>query len=394
MRSSTRRTILWALALVLALVVVGVAFVQGDDGGSADTAPPSPSPRVPEDVGDGCGEAASTDVADLSVARSLARCGPDAPAAAPLAAPATVRVALTERSEAAAPLLVASALDEFAAEGLTVEIVDMDGKAAYQAMARGEVDAVVGGVDGPFFDAVESGSGARLVLGGMVARDPSDLERPQAGLWLRADLIDADDDEEWTHVEAQTVLVPGGLGSSAMYPIETVLSQHEMGANSVDVRPSSATEAAASLEAAAVGGAWLTEPAATHAGSDESLRLVTTTPGSEAIDGTVFSPRLLGPDWAVGEAYARAVIRTINTHLFDGYDDEALTAVAEALDVDEDAVADGPDPLFDWEIRGGTTDRIQDSLTALGGVGYERSLDESAVVDRSVVDGVVAAATR
>ena len=103
-------------------------------------------------------------------------------------------------------------------------------------MARGEVDAVVGGVDAPFFDAVESGLGARLVLGGQVARDPSDLEQPQAGLWLRADLIDSDEDEEWTNVESSTVLVPGGLGSSAMYPIDSALAQHDLSGNSVDVR--------------------------------------------------------------------------------------------------------------------------------------------------------------
>ena len=87
-----------------------------------------------------------------------------------------------------------------------------------------------------------------------------------------------------------------------------------------------------------------------------------TTPGSESIDGTVFGPRLLGPDRAVGVAYARAVIRTINTHLADGYGDDALPVVAEAIGEDEDVVADGPAPLFDWEIRQGTMARIQDAL--------------------------------
>ena len=77
--------------------------------------------------------------------------------------------------------------------------------------------------------------------------------------------------------------------------------------------------------------------------------LVATTPGSESIDGTVFGPRLFGADRAVGLAYARAIIRTINTHLADGWSDEALAAVAEGLDTDEDALADGPEPLFDWE---------------------------------------------
>ena len=68
--------------------------------------------------------------------------------------------------------------------------------------------------------------------------------------------------------------------------------------------------------------------------------LATTTPGSESIDGTVFAPRLLGADRAVGMAYA-ALIRTINTHPANGYEEDRATAVAEALTVDEDVVAEG-----------------------------------------------------
>jgi NitT/TauT family transport system substrate-binding protein len=391
-RSSTRRTILWALALVLGLALVGVAYVRGgEDGGSADTAPDSPSPGVPRDPGDGCGEAATTDPEDLAVDRMLARCGPDAPAAQPLAQVAAVRVAVTERTETVAPLLVADALGELSAENLAVEIVDMSGRDAYAAMARGEVDVVVGGVDGPFFDVVHGGLGARLVLGGQVARHPSDLDTPQAGLWLHRGLID--DDDDWDNVEGQTVLVPGGLAAAAVQPIDTLLAQHSLGVNNVDIVPAPSSQAVDTLHAAAVGGAWLAEPDAIEAAADEELMLATTTPGSESIDGTVFGPRLLGPDRAVGLAYARALIRTINTHLPDGYEDDALTAVAEALAVDEDVVAEGPAPLFDWELRSGTTTRLQDALTALGGVGYERPIAEDGLVDRSLAVDVIAAAT-
>jgi NitT/TauT family transport system substrate-binding protein len=379
------------LALVLGLVLVGVAYTRGDDGGSAETAPDSPSPGVPRDPGDGCGEDATTEPGNLAVDRTLARCGRGAPAAQPLGQAAPVRVAVTERTETVAPLLVADALGELSAENLAVEIVDMSGPDAYAAMARGEIDVVVGGVDGPFFDAVHRGLDARLVLGGQVARHPSDLDIPQAGLWLRRGLIT--DDDEWENVEGQTVLVPGGLAAAATQPIDTLLAQHALGVNAVDIVPAPSSHAMDSLHAAAVGGAWLAEPDAIEAAADEELMLATTTPGSESIDGTVFAPRLLGPDRAVGLAYARALIRTINTHLPDGYEDDALTAVADALAADEDVVAEGPAPLFDWELRSGTTTRLQDALTALGGVGYERPIAEDVLVDRSIATDVIAAAT-
>ena len=178
MRSSTRRTILWALALVAALVAVGVAFMQsgGDDQADEAEPPPSPSPRLPEDLPDGCGDAATTEPSDLGLDRTLARCGPGAPAAQPLPRPAAVRVAVTARSDATVPLLLADALGEFEAEDVQVDIVDMDGAAAYEAMAAGEVDAVVGGIDSPFFDAVHDGLAVRLVMGGAVSWVFSDMD--------------------------------------------------------------------------------------------------------------------------------------------------------------------------------------------------------------------------
>ena len=178
MRSSTRRTILWAMALVLGLVLVGVAYVRGGDGsGSADTAPDSPSPQVPDDPGEGCGEAASTDPEDLAVDRTLARCEAGAPEAQPLARATTVRVAITERTETVSPVLVAAGPRRVRGR----EPRRRDRRPARRPtpttqLRRGEVDVVVGGMDGPFFDAVDDGFGARIVLGGQVARR---AERPR-----------------------------------------------------------------------------------------------------------------------------------------------------------------------------------------------------------------------
>lgn len=389
MRSSTRRTILWALALVVALSLVGLAYLQGDDDGDQAAPPASPAPEVPDDTGDGCGEAASTDIADLGVGRTIARCEPGFPEAAPLPQTEPLRVALTARTEAQAPVLVAEALGEFEAENLDVELVDLAGAEAYEELAAGRVDVVVGGIDAPFFDAVHQGSGARLVLGGQVAGAPSDLDRPQTGLWLRADLIS--EEGKWDNVEGSTVLVPAGLGSSAIYPIDTILDQHELGANAVDIVAAPPNEAAGRLISAEVGGAWVPEPFVPPVAGDEALRMVATLPGSDAIDGTVFAPALLDADRATGLAYVRAIVRTINTHLTEGYGDEAREAVAEALDVPEDEVAAGPPPLFDWEVRSEVTTRIQEALVMVGGVRYERPAGERALVDRSLVAEAVGA---
>ena len=380
MRSTTRRNILWVLALVVALGAVGVAFVR-EDGSDPEVVVAPEGPTVPDDAGQGCGAAAATDPTDLRVGREVARCEAGAPEAAPLAQPATVRVVLTEPTVAAAPLLVAQATDEFEAENLTVEILEMAQPEAYAAMARGEVDAVVGTVDAPFLDAVQDGSGARLVLGGPLSRAPNDTDVAQAGLWARTDVLP--DPDEWKSVEGQLLAISGGMGSGALYPVGMVLDQNELTLNAVDIVPTSSAEAARQLVGAEVSMAWLPEPDAARVAGDDAVMLLGTLPASEAVEGTVFAPRLLGADRATGLAYARAILRTVNTYLADGWSDEAVDALDEDL-------TGGPAPLFDWEVRADTTTRIQDALVVVGGVDYELPMEDAAVVDRSLYEDVVA----
>jgi NitT/TauT family transport system substrate-binding protein len=388
-RSTTRRNVLWGLALVAALAAVGVAYMEEGDDVEAEVVP-VPGPSAPSgDLGDGCGDAAVTDPTDLDIGREVARCAPESPEAVPLAQPATVRVALADRTQAAAPLLVAEAEDEFEAENLTVEVVEMPQPDAYAAMARGEVDAVVGTVDAPFLDAVHEGSAARLVLGGPVARAPGDLDVPQAGLWARSEVLP--DPDEWRSVRGQAVAVSGGRGSGALYPIGLALNEEALDLNALDYVPSTSADAVQRLRDASVSMAWLPEPEAAAVAGDDGLMLLATFPASEAIDGTVFGPRLLGAERAVGVAYVRAVVRAINTWLADGWSDEAVAAVAEASGQNEDAVRAGPDPLFDWELRAGTTTRIQDALTVVGGIRYEQALPDEALVDRSLYREAVGA---
>lgn len=391
MRSTTGRNLLWAIALVVALALVGLAYLQDDDDAS-DVIVPVPGPTTPAagDVGDGCGDAAVTDPTDLDIGREVARCAPGSPEPVPLPQPATVRVALPDPTLGATPLLVAAAEGEFEEENLTVEIVPLPQPEAYAAMGRGEIDAVVGTVDGPFLDAVESGIPARLALGGPLSRAPGDLEVPQAGLWARVEVLP--DPDEWDSVEGQKVAVSGGLGAGALYPIGLVLDQESLTLNSVDFVPVSSADAAQRLRDAAVSMAWLPAPEAAGVAGDDAYMLLGTLPASEAIDGTVLAPRLLGADRAVGVAFLRALIRSVNTYLADGWSDEAVAALADATGESEQTVRAGPDPLFDWEVRSDTTTRIQEALAAVGGIRYERPLADDAVVDRSLYEEAVGGA--
>jgi NitT/TauT family transport system substrate-binding protein len=82
----------------------------------------------------------------------------------------------------------------------------------------------------------------------------------------------------------------------------------------------------------------------------------------------------------------RAVIRIVNTYLSGDYHDDAdvMAALAAATGLDADELAGTPPLLFDWEIRSGTTGRLQDAMIEIGAVGYERRLPERKLVDRTL----------
>jgi NitT/TauT family transport system substrate-binding protein len=119
---------------------------------------------------------------------------------------------------------------------------------------------------------------------------------------------------------------------------------------------------------------------------------VTTLP-SESLTGVVLAERLVDParDRAVGLAFTRAVIRTINTHLTGDYqsDDDVVAALADVTGQGEDAIRATPAWVFDWELRRGTTHRLQHPLIEIGGVLYEEELPEGRLVDRSLYRDVV-----
>ena len=354
---------------------------------------PVPGPTTPAagDVGDGCGDAAVTDPTDLDIGREVARCASGSPEPVPLPQPATVRVALADPTLGATPLLVAAAEGEFEEENLTVEIVPLPQPEAYAAMARGEIDAVVGTVDGPFLDAVESGTPARLALGGPLSRAPGDLEVPQAGLWARVEVLP--DPDEWDSVEGQK---RGG---------ERWPRRRRAVPDRARARPGVAVAQLGRLRAGVVG---RRRPA--PAGRRRQHGLAPRARGRRRRRGRRLhaarhaagqrghrrhgarAPACSAPTGPSGVAFLRALIRSVNTYLADGWSDEAAAALADATGESERTVRAGPDPLFDWEVRSDTTTRIQEALVAVGGIGYERPLADDALVDRSLYEEAVGGA--
>jgi NitT/TauT family transport system substrate-binding protein len=370
---------------VAALLVSGACGGGGDGSDRTDTVAAAPAPHVPAHIAPGCGAQAMTAPADLDAGRAVARCGAGAPEARPLPTATTLRVAVPESyGSELAPVLLAEALGEFEAENLRVELAPLGPREGMAALEAGRVDIVAGPLDAPYFDAVHDGSGARLVLGGALSPAPDATSVGQTGLWVRADALD--DEGGLSDLQLQAVGVPGGTRSAATYPIGRALGQTEISLNEVAVTDMPSGEAAGALRSGDIAAAWLDGGTWLPVAGQEGFLLAATLPASEAIDGTIASARLLGTDRPVGVAYARAVIRTVNTYLTGDYrtDDEVVEALAGALDLAPAVLREAPPVLFDWEVREGTLGRIEDALLALGGVTYDLPLDDALLVDRSL----------
>jgi NitT/TauT family transport system substrate-binding protein len=235
-----------------------------------------------------------------------------------------------------------------------------------------------------------------VVLGGPLAPAADDTATPQTGLWLRTDLLERPQD--WMDLEdaGLPMAVQDSIGDAVAYPVNAVLEQDDMSLDRVQLVIEDGDEAAEQLANGDLSGAWLEDPYWRQLeGSDLQIELVATMPVAESLSGVVFGPRLLDAeqDRAVGVAFSRAVIRTVNTHLGGDYqdDDDVVTALAEVTGAEADAIVGTPAWVFDWEIRQGTAQRIQHALLDLGGVAYEVPLPERQVVDRSLYGEAVRA---
>jgi NitT/TauT family transport system substrate-binding protein len=357
-----------ALAAATASAGCGSGGTDPTTGAAAEEA--VTSLLLPDGLDAGCGPEARTDPDDLAADRAVARCAPGAPRPQPLAEPARLVVGVQARGREVAPLLAADEHGELSAENLDVDVVVIpEARELYAALGRGEVDAVVGDLDAPFFDQVSAGTGIQVVAGGPVAQSAGVRGVPQAGLWVRDDALSAP--EQWNDLVGQRVGLPDGLRAAAVWPVDDVLRQLDISLDGVQVVDVAGTAAASQLRDGRLVAAWLDDEAVDRMAGVPGFSVVATPPLAESLGGVVVAASLTDPARRrdVGLAFIRALVRTSNTHV---------------------AEADGS-YVHDWELRTGTTDRLQDAFLWHGTVRYDRAIPESQLADRSLYSEVVGA---
>ena len=373
MGSIPSRRALLSMLVGGALVVSGVGVADASIAGT--TTPP-----------EGCGAEAVTDGADRTPGRQPARCEPGAPAPDPLVERATIVLANVYQSEYVAPLILAQELGEFDRENLDVEIVPVGMEDALPQLANGQIDAVNGAPNAGWFNAHEQGIDTQWVLGNFFPRDAGDLAQAQTGLWARASVFSDPANPDLAELEGRNVASAVGLASAISYPMAEAFEANGADPTAMEYVQVASADMILALENGAVDAAWVLDPYWTQLeGSDEFILVATQTPG-EPLGGIFFGERLLTTDRDVGVAFLRALIRTVNTYLSGDYhdDEEVMATISEITGIPVDQIASTPALQFDWEIRNGTTDRVQQAFAGYGVLDIAEPLPEDAVVDRSL----------
>jgi NitT/TauT family transport system substrate-binding protein len=383
-------------ALILASTALVAAACSGDDdGGSAASATVAAvaAKGAADPAVAGC-EHGWTDPDDLAVDRAVARCEPGAPAPQPLPERTTVRFASSFRLEITAPILLADSMGELAKENIDLEWINLPFSDAMPQLAHGTIDAAFGGFEAALFNGIHQGLLVRTVLGAYFPKGAGDRTQAQTGLWCRRDAFA--DPAHPTDAELPSLVwaTSIGKGSPSVYYIATQIrrSVPDFDIAAVDIERIPAADTVMALRNGAIDCGVLLDPTWLQVSEDPDYWLAAVFAATEPVGGIVFGPSLLQERPEVGAAFARAIIRTINTY-FDGDYHRVPAVVAEIARVTNqptETITRLPSLVMDWELRRDTSTRMQQVFIDIGVItDYATPIPEDQITDRSFADRAV-----
>ncbi len=377
-RTRTSLGIAFAAVLTLALSACGSGEMDASRAsGPIATRAPAGLPV------DGCA-GGWTDPADRSPDRDPARCEANSPQPRPL--PSKTKLLVTSstlKSEFMANVRLAIANGEFEKENLEVELTQVPAADSINLLASGKTDISVGAPDSAFFNGLTAGIDLRWVLGNYFSADDS-----KAGLWIR----DVDGRPgKISDLTGKNIGAIVGSGSVTMYPLTQGFAEAGVDIDEVKFQSLPAADLVTSLENGAIPAAWLSDPYWTRISGQKGYTFAVGQPPAEPFGGIIFGPNMLKEKGDAGVAFVRALVRTVNTYLTGDYkaDPESAAKLAAAIELPVDILTETPSLIFDWEIRGGTSDRLQESFQKTGVFKGKQILPESEVVDRSYYEEAV-----
>jgi NitT/TauT family transport system substrate-binding protein len=406
----------WAfLAPFIGLMLIATAC--GDDGETASTtttgAAVTPTATVPVTTGTaavatvaGCEKRGYSDPSNLSDNRLVARCDVGAPAPKPLAKKADgtnekIVLASNFKLEFNSPIGLGMSLGEFAKENLDIEYQVLSFANAVPQMATGQIDVAVGGIETALFGAGNQNLPVRWALGNYFPPKASNYSVPQTGLWCRREIFTTPATPNLKELETKKWATSVGRGSSAMYysVAEILKKVPTFNYKAVEVQAIPSNDILPAIRSKNVDCGILLDPIWVAVKDDATfVQVATQTPG-EPLGLMAYGKRLLQDRKDLGDAFARAYIRTVNTYYQGDYHKDAkVMAEIQKFTGQTDAVfkplAELDSLTMDWEIRKDTTTRVQQLFIDVGVkemAGITTPVPEDKLVDRSFYERAVGA---
>ncbi|MFE7269577.1 ABC transporter substrate-binding protein [Streptomyces sp. NPDC057623] len=332
---------------------------------------------------EGCGAKSWTDPKDLSPNRAPARCLPGAPPPQPQSEPRELTIATgTLSAEYVAPLQVALDKGEFEKEGLDVELKVLPTPDALPLLAKGDIDALWAAPEAAVMNGVKGGFDIKWVAGNF-SPDP----RSKSGLWAR---LKAGESASRVAMAGRRLGTMIGKGSVIAYPMERALEQHGGGLADIQYQQLGSADVLTALQNGGVDSAWLLDPVWRKVDGKRGYAFLGGQPQGEPLGGMLYGRTLLQDDLDAGVALLRAYLRTVNTYFASDYKQDAtfVTYLAKLLKSEETVLRSTPPLRMDWEIRSGTTTRLQSAYDAQGAA-EGSPLPESRTVNRALYEEAV-----
>lgn len=310
---------------------------------------------------EGCGTKAWTDPKDLSPTRTPARCLPGAPSPQPLSEPRKLTIATgTLSAEYVAPLQVALDKGEFKKEGLDVTLKVLPTPDALPLLAKGDIDALWAAPEAAVMNGVKGGFDIKWVAGNF-----SPAPKSKSGLWVRLKEGESASQVAMAGRRMGTMI---GKGSVIAYPMEKALENHGGGLADIQYQQLGSADVLTALQNGGVDSAWLLDPVWRKVDGEPGYAFLGGQPRGEPLGGLLYGPALLQDDVDAGVALLRAYIRTLNSYFASDYKQDAsfVTYLAKLLKAEKSVLESTPSLLMDWEIRSGTTTRLQSAYKAQG----------------------------
>ena len=292
----------------------------------------------------------------------------------------TVKVAISAKLEAFAPLLVGMELGSYADQDIDVELVTAAPSDAMVLLATGEVDAVFSAPSAAFFNAVSGGSPIKIVAPGMFPPPNS-----RSGLWVSKDLA-PNGTFDPAKLRGQTVATAVGTGAPVSMVLEEELERSGISADDVTFQTMGATDILVALESGAVKAGWLSDPVWLEAEKSPDLAFAFGQPEDITMGAVLFGPNLLEKDRDKGKRLLAGMRSVVADHLQGAYHDdpEVRAALVKQLEISDDQLDKLPELVFppDLAYPEGLTDRYQATYARQEGVlVYSDPLTEDEVID-------------